>query len=359
MNLTPRIQSSVALLLGLLLAGCGARTTAGEVGGKTSWLSACSRDADCALLEGAVCLQRLCTLACEDNSCGSIAGTSCVESGRFDCLTQSACVPDCKDDSDCRKFGEYTCEEAVCVADSCLRVEGNAATAEPVSTHSEPAPIPDSGTPVTAPPSPVPTLVSNPPVDETTGSDADSSGNIVCVAALDREPEQRPYKPLLEEWGYDPMLQGEPGCNGTCGYEYNYREDLWVLNPALQCPLDTSACEAQQAALDANPARCETAEDCTYYSGSLAPCEPFFDQPRYFDSALFTSEERAAREAILLAMQQQGCRNDMFGWDGPTYALGCVDNLCRLVWGERSCDGLPLQPECDACAPNLDAGSSE
>jgi hypothetical protein len=174
---------------------------------------------------------------------------------------------------------------------------------------------------------------------------------------MEGEPEQRPYKTLLEESGYDSFLSGEPACNGACGYEYSSFDEFWVLDSALQCPLDTSACAELQASLNADPARCNADADCTAYAGSFRPCEPFLDQPRYFDSTLFTTEERAAREAVLFQMQQHGCRIEWLGWDGPAYELGCVDNLCTLVEA-GSCDGS-YPSVCDACVPNVDAGLSE
>ncbi len=342
MTVSNRTQWCFMLSLASALAACGGRTSTQEVGGKTSWLSTCGRDADCGFLEGAVCVQQLCTVTCERDGCGAIAGTNCVAQNTA-CLTQSTCLPECIENSDCRRFGSnYTCHASVCVLDACV----------------------PSGieTPDGSEPTPAPTTTTNPPLDDTFLSlpqpDAPTSEDGICVLHLDREPEQRPYKSSLEEYGYTSPLQSEPACNGNCGYSYTTNSEdgdgRWEYSSVLQCPLATSRCGELAATLDANPARCNTLDDCLRYTGVLAPCEPFFDQPRYFDSALFTTEQREAREATLREMQQSGCREPFLGWDGPTYLVDCVDNLCSLV-ESGYCGGAP-PVECDACGP--DAGES-
>jgi hypothetical protein len=351
----------------LALSACGGRTQQ-EVGGKTSWLASCSRDADCSALEGAVCVQHLCTLTCEDDECENIAGTRCVESSP-NCLTRSTCLPDCKDDSECRRFGsDYTCHASVCVANSCSSLGGNGETPDgstPTGPSSEtdtavtqpdgsvtlPAPTDSAARPSSTNPDETTTPAASAPV--TTIDEGSSGAQIVCTISLEALPEQRPYAYLLDESGVN-YAGGEPGCNGGCGYEYSAWDEVWELNPTLQCPLETSTCEELAAPLEANPARCNTAADCTSVTSRLAPCDPYFEQPEYFDSALFTPEERAAREAVLLALQQHGCRRPALWWDGPIYELGCVDNLCALVDTGHFCGEAP--PECDACAPELDAG---
>lgn len=344
------------LAFALVLTACGGRTQQ-EVGGKTSWLSACTRDADCSALEGAVCVQQLCTVTCENEGCGGVSGTSCTESGTS-CLTRAACLPDCTNTSDCRRFGsDYTCRESVCVMESCIGGETlDASVSSPSSVDADSSVI----DPQSSPSSQLSTSaqsVANPPGSApTTDVDEDSSGPpIICAVSLDAAPEQRPYGDLVADSG-STYLEGEPGCNGSCGYEYSSFDEVWVLNPTLKCPLDISTCDELQATLSASPARCDTNADCTEYTGSFRPCEPFFEHPRYFDSALFSNDERAARQAVLLEMQQRGCRAPWFGWDGYTYKLGCVDNRCQLV-SNNTCDGA-FPVECDACAPAEDAAAS-
>lgn len=370
-----RLSSALLLSAGLGTMACGARIES-EVGGKTSWLSACERDADCTRLDGAKCVQNLCTVECENDGCGAVEGTRCATQING-CFEAAACLPRCSEPSDCGSYGaNYSCLEGACVLDSCVAIVApDSAASDPGTSMSEqgtrssdPAAGPQSSAsgntefPSSAESSRASSSDTSSAMEtSTTTSLAPDSGatqvTADCEQILSMRPSERPYATQLAEADVG-SLEGEPACEGACGYVsvYNVDYDLeWRHVPALECPLDISQCEELQAALDASPPRCNTVDDCVSYSGSLALCEPVFDRPRYFDSALFTPEERATRDAIYLEMQQRGCRRLSTGWDGPRAEVGCIDNECQLVLGDH-CGELPV-PACDACAP--DAGPVE
>lgn len=363
------------LTTSLTTVGCGARTQS-EVGGKTSWLAACKRDADCAALDGAICVQNLCTAQCKSNGCGGVEGTRCAPEING-CFEDATCLPRCSEPADCRKFGaSYGCIEGACVLDSCVAIgapdsavrDPGTSTAEGSSGSSAaPSPDPQGSSSSSAEPqsssdtsSATDSETSITTEGNTTMSLSPDSGTPVtpsCEQVRSTRPSQRPYATELAELDLG-SLEGEPACEGACGYVSHYNSDsdmVWRYVPEFDCPLDISRCGELQAALDASPPRCNTVDDCLSYSGSLALCEPVFDSPRYFDSALFTSQERMAREAIYFEMQERGCRRISSAWDGPRAEVGCIDNECQLVLGDH-CSEIPA-PACDACAP--DAGPLE
>lgn len=105
------------LSIAVTLSACGARLQENHTGGKTSWLQSCNRDGDCNALQDAICVQRLCTTACDDGC--PISGTQCssltVNGGAREEVTK-ACLPTCQDPEDCSGFGSvYTCESNACV----------------------------------------------------------------------------------------------------------------------------------------------------------------------------------------------------------------------------------------------------
>lgn len=181
----------------------------------------------------------------------------------------------------------------------------------------------------------------------------DSSDDGPCAAEIDA-PTLRPYAGLLEQYDYTTPVHGEPGCSGRCGYVYD-ADDTWVYDSELVCPLDISTCEELGASLRAVPPPCNSVADCTSYTGTLQPCEPLLDAPTYFDSALYTPEQRATHAAILAEMRRLGCREANLGWDGPTFEVDCVDNQCELV-ATSYCGAAPLD---DASTPDLDAGAGD
>lgn len=203
------------------------------------------------------------------------------------------------------------------------------------------------------------------------GNGNSSSGSEMTTAPVDcpstiDEPNQRPYLELFSP-GDDPILRddpvvGEPGCEGPCGYvvvfdlESEFGDDLiWQHDPALSCPLALNECDELESALDENPARCNTVADCTSFQAELNPCEPHYGPVHYFDSALFTSQQRRVREEILSQLEQRGCRDARpQDWDGPLYSLACEHNLCQLVVDGDCLLGREWEP---ADGGTLDAGN--
>jgi Carbohydrate binding domain len=109
----------------MCLAGCGARSE-GEVGGKTSWLSRCTRDSDCGTRAEARCVQHLCTARCDPNDCSAISGTACAPADVSACVSEPSCLPSCTRQEDCQRFGnDYACVDSLCVQ-SCVIPEVNA-----------------------------------------------------------------------------------------------------------------------------------------------------------------------------------------------------------------------------------------
>lgn len=345
----------------LLISACGARTS-DDVGGKTSWLSSCDDDADCDRIQGAECIQHLCTKACETNGCGQVEGTDCVSVARS-CLTEPSCLPQCDDRNDCARFGsELTCLDSVCVKESCARVSDDTepdaeatATVVPNGTIDPTINAPTSAPDVivdglTVSPDAATTAEPTTAPEQSTPNDGTSTSGDVPTTPTDcaqfrDSVSQRPHPAF---WGLEndeePLL-GEAGCEGSCGYVYtddteNF-DPLWRYDGTLVCPLQLAECGELEAALDANPARCNSVDDCLSFQALTAPCEPVYGPVPYFDSALFTVEERAAREEILAQIQQRGCRDLFDGYDGPTYELACEDNLCTIAMGGDICGGWP------------------
>lgn len=120
-----KTMSRIGALAALMcLVGCGARSE-GEVGGKTSWLSRCTRDSDCGAAAEARCVQNLCTARCDPNDCSAISGTACAPADVSACVSEPSCLPSCTRQEDCQRFGiDYTCEDSLCVQ-SCVVPEVN------------------------------------------------------------------------------------------------------------------------------------------------------------------------------------------------------------------------------------------
>lgn len=350
-----RYALGCAAVIGACIAtvACGSRTQS-EVGGKTSWLAACSRDADCSPLEDAKCVQNLCTVECENTGCAVVGGTQCA-SPLDGCFEAAACLPACSEPSDCRNVGSnYACVTGVCVLDSCEagvtpeddRSEGTLSAEPSSAAGSATQPGPQTNTNILTSPADTNTATTSAVVDGGVSGMASD-----CAAVMRTAPRNRPY---ASAFGEVPRaaIEGEPACEGACGYVsgLDANGDLWSYSPVLACPLDVSRCDQLQDALDASPARCNTLDDCLSYSGLLELCETVFDGPNYWDSALFSAEERAARQEIYREMQALGCRRPFEGNDGPMYDVGCVDGMCQLV--VKGYCGLQAALECDACGPD-------
>ncbi len=144
MNMIDPIRSWCAVVAVGLLAGCGARST-DEIGGKTSWLSRCDRDADCASLNGGRCVQNLCTARCEPSSCDKVSGTACATSNVAACITEPTCLPTCSRQGDCAAFGSgYDCIGSVCVV-GCGETQGSVSVDVSDETNAEETSL-DGGT---------------------------------------------------------------------------------------------------------------------------------------------------------------------------------------------------------------------
>lgn len=85
------MTSKIAALLGLAACfSCGGNSS-GPTGGKTNWLSACTRDVDCAALSQAICERRMCTRSCASNDdCAHLGDGLVCEPGFDVCVVGDA-----------------------------------------------------------------------------------------------------------------------------------------------------------------------------------------------------------------------------------------------------------------------------
>lgn len=119
-----RFRSSVLAAALAILAPLACGVTAGNSGSNTNWLRICTDDGDCS--DGYRCLCGVCTSGCELEGDGcSQAAAECTALSKVGCAPSdehdSACLPNCSDDSDCESFGDgLACETGVCVASTAL-----------------------------------------------------------------------------------------------------------------------------------------------------------------------------------------------------------------------------------------------
>lgn len=145
-----------------------------------------------------------------------------------------------------------------------------------------------------------------------------------CVPVREEVSESVP-----EETGFD----GQPGCEGKCGYRFVYdwkptRDSAWLYAPDLECPLQTSRCSALQDELGSIPAVCDTDADCTLLDGQT-DCDNVFEPPLYTDSEKLSDDEREQRASIWSQILAAGCGGPT-GYDGPIREVGCIDGTCQL-----------------------------
>lgn len=361
-----RLDSSFLSLLCVLclssVSACGARSQ--KVGGETSWLKDCSADSDCS--EGS-CLCNVCTRTCDEPAdCKEVNRSVCVEpeqdlvDGVCKARTQSICLAEAQ-------LVTRSLDASVSVDSSVVSDDGTATEAGVVESSSR-----DTAST---------SFRDNPSVSVVTGVEGvvDTSGSPNPINSSSGAPQwtssEAPPEPCLPEVrdnaGVDriPGMEGpwpadnEPGCVGKCAYRYSedvasFNSTRWILTDEPFCPLDVSSCDELQSELDGNPARCNTVDDCLEYAGLLNPCdgpaEGIYDAPTYFDSALFTEQERSERQAILTQMRQRGCGHIIADYPDPIiYRVECIDNLCKLDWTSQ-CN----RPEWFEIDGGLDASSA-
>lgn len=321
------------------LTACGARSQ--KVGGETSWLKDCKTNSDCG--QGS-CLCNVCTRACDNAAdCQEVnrsvcvepeqdlVGAACQSRSQSICLAEAQLVVSSVDASVSVDSSVDASVDSSVVVDDGIDSEASGAessTRSVVSTTSGATPnFPESTVEV---------------VVDTSGSPGENNSNFAgrdasSVATAGPCPQEVWDGSVVAriDGRQDQSLAGdEPGCVGECGYRYVYfgNEPRWVLIDNLSCPLDLTSCDELQAQLDDNPARCNTLDDCLGYEGTLDACDgAVYDGPTYFDSALFTPQERAQREATLSKMNNLGCGKIIGdGDDTSQYRVECIDNLCAL-----------------------------
>lgn len=361
-----RLDSSFLSLLCVLslssVSGCGARSQ--KVGGETSWLKDCNADSDCS--EGS-CLCNVCTRTCDEAAdCNEVNRSVCVEpeqdlvDGVCKARTQSICLAEAQ-------LVTRSIDASVSVDSSVVSDDGTATEAGVVESSSRDTASTSSG--------------DNPSVSVVTGVEGvvDTSGvpdeTSSSFGSSHGPSSEGPTGPCQEEVRDGSLVQRidgrqdewpaeeEPGCIGTCAYRY--REDVttedttrWILTEEPFCPLDLTDCDGLQAQLNEDPAGCNTLDDCLGYSGSLDECSRSrggtYNSPTYFDSALFTPQERVERQAILNHMLRLGCGQIIVDVFEPSdYRVECLDHQCALQWHGFCAE--PPQTETDG---GLDASSA-